>query len=157
MKLHNFNYECGNCGRKFKSPELLGNPYGEFLMRSEKGDIAYLYALDNVVFKEFSDMLAQHSMISGMQDVEQAKILHQIFGFACDLSPDGSRYQITQDPLCTFCNKCQITHWGPTNPPECVDLDVKLITHNEWNSLTEKEKHMVVDKGVKAYFALNTM
>ena len=83
MKLHNFNYECGNCGRKFKSPELLGNPYGEFLMRSEKGDIAYLYALDNVVFKEFSDMLAQHSMISGMQDVEQAKILHQIFGFAC--------------------------------------------------------------------------
>lgn len=152
MKLINFNYECGNCGEKFKSPELLGNPYGEFMMRSSKGDIAYLYALNNTVFKEFGDMLELNPLISKMKSTEQAKILHRVFGWACDLSSDGGRYEITQKPPCPFCKECNIKYWGPTNPPEYIDLDIKPITHESWDRLTESEKLIVVDKALTSYF-----
>ncbi len=152
MKLHYFIYECANCENRFKSPHLTGGGYGDFLMRSEKGDIAYLYAINNDPFQEFSNILEQHSSIQGMKDAQQAKILHKIFGYACDISLDETRYQITQKPICPACGKCEIKHWGPTNPPEFVEMNVKSVTHEAWNKLQWKEKQDVVNEALNNYF-----
>ncbi len=151
MKLNYFYFECGNCEKEFKSPELLEETYGEFLMRSEKGDVVYLCALDNGVFAEFSDMLKKHSFMLEVKDLDRATILHSIFGWACDLSADGARYEITQKPVCPRCGKCNIKRWGPTNPLEFTEMYIRPVTHEEWNRLSKDEKQTVVDEAINNY------
>ena len=155
MKFRYYNYECGNCEKIFKSPALIGypEPYGEFLMRTEEGEIAYLYALDSKVFREFSGILKQNPSITGMPDMERSRILHKIFGWACDLSPSHSRYQISQKPVCPICKQSVIKTWGPAIPPEYVDLDIKYITHESWEKLSAEEKIAVVDNAVTPIIA----
>lgn len=149
MKLHLFRYECKNCGNIFKFPELFGNPYGEFLLKSKSGKMAYLNAIDSNVFKEFSGLLKSNEKIIGMQDTKRAKILHHIFDIACDNAPDGSVYGIMQKPACTNCGKSSIGHWGPTNPPEIVELDVPNVTYEQWNKLSNAEKKIRIDETVE--------
>lgn len=151
MKLQYYVYGCEDCGKKFKSPEIISN-YGEFLMRSEKGNIAYLSALDDKVFNEFADKLHAHPLLCTLERIEQSKILHRIFGLACDLSSDGTRYEITNKPVCAYCGKKHILTWGPPNPPEYIDLDIKCITHDKWNNLSDTDKLFFIDKEVRNYF-----
>jgi hypothetical protein len=146
MRLVLLYYICKVCGTKFTSPSVYG--YGEFLMRSESGDLAYLYAIDDPVFKNFSKQLAATPELANKQQAK-TKALHNTFGFACDLSIDGTFYQITNKPKCPKCNNINYADFGITNPPESVDLDLSPVTHNLWQSLSKEKQELIVSLIVK--------
>lgn len=148
MNLQIFDAECGNCGQKFKTKELKGNRYGDFLMRSAKGDVAYLYAINDSVFDEFSLLLNQHPEISKMNDTQQAHILHKTFGYACDLSNNDSQFDITQRPICPNCKVSQLIYWSPTIPPEFIDINITPVTYKKWIASSEEEKRQIIDSAL---------
>lgn len=148
MKLQLYTYKCGNCHSSFRVPELPGEPYGEFLLRSND-DVAYLMALDSKEFKEFSQILESLPQLKGIDRVGYAKIMHKIFGVACDLALDGTMYQITNSPRCPHCMSHDISSWLPSNPPELVDVEVKMVTHKHWNKLSYVEKEELINNALK--------
>lgn len=156
MKLHLFNFHCQSCGASYQSPLLVGNAYGEFLLRDKKGNIAYLNAMNSVPFKEFSDFIKQNKFLKNSKLITQAKVAHHIFGAACDKSSDDSTYQITQKPICPECGDINVGKWGPTNPPEFVDQDIRNITHQCWDMLSFIEKRDLVNSEVKKYLSQNS-
>lgn len=152
MKLQNYTFECAPCGCSFKSPDLLDGSYGEFILRSKTGEMAYLYSPDCQVFNEFSDMLAQHPWIANMNLSDKAKVLHQFFGWACDLAPDGTAYSINQRPICPQCGACNFKHWGPTIPFEDVNMDPPSLSYNKWRAMTQENKKHLINQAVSSYF-----
>lgn len=153
MKLQLFYYTCGTCGNTYKSPEIAG-VYGEFLMRNPRGDIVYLNANKDTVFDEFSAILKNHPTIINLQEMKRADIFQNIFGSGCDPSEDGTLYQITQEPLCPICGEANFKSFGPTS--ESIDLDVKSVTHNRWEKLSQEEKEAVVDQALMDHFEKHT-
>lgn len=151
MELVNYFYECKNCGTGFKSPELGGNRYGDFLMRNEAGKIVYLNSFDTPVFDEFSKIFHQNIQIINrdISDIEKADIFQEIFSVACDLASDNTPYKIARDPACPSCGKINIDHWREINPPEFIEIDIKPVTHNTWNKLSQAEKESLVDQAIK--------
>lgn len=63
MNLQLYIYNCQNWGNAFKSPELAGDPYGEFLMRSASGEIVYLSAFNDSVFQEVKDFFEKSNLL----------------------------------------------------------------------------------------------
>ncbi len=148
MKLHLFYYDCKSCGYSSKSPELFGNPYGEFLLKTNTGKIAYLNAIDSNVFKEVSDLLKNNIKTSRLSDSKRAKILHRIFYIACDPASDGSVFNIFQKPDCEQCGQNNIGHWGATEPPELINLNVENIKHQKWTACNKIDKELLLDEAL---------
>lgn len=152
MKLQLFQYECKNCGHNFKSPQLIGNPYGEFLMRNEKGDILYLNSFSDPIFDEVEGLFKESKIkIRLIKQEDRINLFQKLFSISCDPDIDGSLYGIGQKPKCPYCGQVKIGHWGPTNPSEYVDIDIKPVTHNAWNQLSKKEKKERIDTAIDQY------
>lgn len=163
MNFQYFFYCCKNCNITFKLPVI--SSYGEFLMRSETGNLAHLYAINNKVFAEVSKIFHQNLFIinrktkdfeqakkfnreyDSKEDIEKGGIFQKIFSVACDLAPDNTPYEISRKPLCPNCKKSNISSYGPL--AEYVELDVKPVTHNAWNKLSQAEKESLVDQAIK--------
>lgn len=139
MKLLLYIYKCQKCNHEFKVPQLRGAPYGEFLLRSSKGEISYLYALDDEVFNNCHQILKVNSKLCGKKDLEIANILHKIFGYICDQAPSGNNYHIGK-PICPNCGGNKMSYWGPTNPAEIIEEDVPRLTYESWNKLNRNDK-----------------
>jgi hypothetical protein len=152
MKLHLFRYECKNCENTFKSPQLIGDAYGEFLMRSRNGDIVYLNTFEDKVFDEVEIIFKK--IVSSAQS-NNTRLFQSIFSVSCDSSPEDSAYNIRQKPICPSCGESNIGHWGPTNPPEYLEEDIKAVAHERWNKLTSEEKKSLVDEAINSYFSQN--
>ncbi|MCX7122036.1 MAG: hypothetical protein NTZ67_09760 [Gammaproteobacteria bacterium] len=146
MKLHLYYYECNNCKNIFKSPQLSGNPYGEFLMRSTAGDIVYLDSFKDKVFDEIETFFKKTAKADQLQNTA---FFQEIFSVVCDVDYDGFVYRIRQKPPCPKCGKINIGHWGPTNPPEIIDVDVPIVTHEKWNKLSESEKKSRINDAIE--------
>jgi len=149
MKLQKYIYQCEACQNKFEAPELLGEPYGEFLVRTEKGETSYLHAISDSVFKEVSVYLRDNPILSDMDRVSRARVLHEIFGIACDLSIGGYEYKIGGNPVCPRCHSNRMYSWEPIYPPEILDIDIPLVTHLNWNKLTNDEKQSRIENALK--------
>lgn len=148
MKLHLFKYVCKNCNTIFKFPQLCGSHYGEFLLKSKTGEIVYLNGIESNIFDEFRQILTHSKKTINQSDIEKARLQHRIFGIACDSSPNNNMYKIGQHPPCPKCKKFEFKTYGPTNPPEIVDLDVSNVTHEKWSKLTVEEKKLRIDEAI---------
>lgn len=148
MRLLNYIYCCGQCQSEFRVPQIPDTSYGEFILRTERGEVSYLSAIDSDDFSEVSGMIATFLKGKGISELGRAQVLHQIFGIACDLSPGGYVYKIGEHPLCPECGNNNMHSWKPTDPPEIVELDLPSVTHDEWNSLAIFEKRSRVEKAV---------
>jgi hypothetical protein len=157
MKLIIYYYICKACGTEFKSPEV--NNYGEFLLRSENGELAYLNAIEDRVFNTISKILKLTPKYKG-NEIDKVKILHKNFGFTCDRAKDGTFFQITNNPKCPNCNCSEYSSYGVTSPPENVNLDLEKVTHNFWESLSPVLRNkiaqaIVVNDSEEAHRLLN--
>jgi len=152
MNLQLYIYNCGNCGNTFKSPELPGDPYGEFLMHSVNGEIAYLSSFKDAVFQEIESFFERSELLNNMDKINRVKIFHNIFGVACDPASDSSNYQIGRDPRCPKCHSNNKLSWHPTNPPEIIDMQINLVTHNNWNKLNQNQKEEILNNAIKSFF-----
>ncbi|CAN5273902.1 hypothetical protein BH10PSE19_BH10PSE19_09640 [soil metagenome] len=156
MKLQLYTYKCKNCDNTFEAAELPGEPYGEFLLRSND-DVTYLMALDSNEFKEFFQILESLPQLKGLDRMEYAKIMHKIFGVACDLALDGTMYQITNSPRCPHCKSHNMASWMPSNPPALVDEEVKMVTYKHWDKLSYDEKKELINNALKMLQNVNSM
>jgi hypothetical protein len=142
MKLLLFFYICKVCGTRFKSPEI--TDYGEFLLRSDHGELAYLNAIEDDVFNKVGDFLEQDPSYKG-NERDVMKVLHNNFGLTCDPAKDGSLFQITNNPKCPECHNVSYSSHGETNPPEIVDIDVKQVTHHNWQKITPERQQLILN------------
>jgi hypothetical protein len=148
MKLQLYRYTCRDCQKYFKVPELPVDPYGEFLLTSETGDVAYLNA-DVKEFSEISELVDQNKRVKKMDEDKRADIFHEIYVYICDLALDGSRYDMLRLPLCPYCHSNKNLSWMPTYPAEYVYEEVKALPHHRWNQLTEDEKKELIDNEIR--------
>ncbi|MES2217366.1 MAG: hypothetical protein V4501_03035 [Pseudomonadota bacterium] len=151
MHLHLYVYSCGNCGNKFKSPELPGHPYGRFLMRSASGEIAYLAAFEDKVFLEFREMSYKNKVFLKIHELSKSDVLQGIFGKACDPATDNTDFQIGRSPVCPECNTNNKLSWHETNPPELIEMNIKNVTHNLWATLSRNEKEIVLNNAIQSF------
>ena len=147
MILHLLNYHCANCHCVFKVPELAGQAYGEFLLRSIDGaDEAYLNALNDLTYDEVHQLLKSNVKVAHKSANALADILRKIYGaVACDPDGAGGAYQLAGSPKCPSCGSQEIASWEATEPPEYIEKEVSPVTHNNWNQLSNEEKTHKVD------------
>lgn len=147
MKLHLFNYHCANCNCVFKVPKLVGQAYGEFLLRSVDGsDEAYLNALNDHTYDEVHQLLKSNVEMAQKSANALADILRKIYGaVACDPDSAGGAYQLAGSPKCPACGSREMASWEATEPPEYVDKEVSPVAHTNWNQLSSEEKAHKVD------------
>ncbi|WP_061539176.1 hypothetical protein [Collimonas fungivorans] len=146
MKLELIKYTCARCATSFDAPALGEDAYGEFLLRSKNGEMAYLNAFMDLTYKEVDNLLSSHPKASVLQPLERAKILRRIYGgLACDLDSEMSPFEIDALPLCPSCGSQQMASWEFKNPPEILDVPVSAVTHNCWSMLSDSEKLKLLD------------
>lgn len=155
MILVMYKYTCKNCGNVFKAPELPGQHYGEFLLRTDQGEVAYLMAITSKPFNDFSMMLDEDPRLRNYSAGERGTILRAIFGAACDPAPDGNQYAIGRFPPCPKCHSDKMASWIDVYPYEVVHNDVPPITTNKWDGSTIDEKRLLVDHALGEYLASN--
>ena len=153
MKLQNYIYQCDACKNKFRAPELLGNPYGEFLLRSLCGEMRYLNAINSVVFSDAGKIVDQLLEKTQITDLGKAKVLHEIFGLACDLASDNTEFKICGNPICPQCHSNDMYSWIDVSHQEIVDIDVPDVTHEHWNKLSYSEKQFQINEAVEKFLA----
>jgi hypothetical protein len=144
MTLSTFSYVCAN-GHPFEAPDSSGE-YGEFVVRGEiSAEPGVLPALDDPVYLEVDDLLRQMGAYRGRSEVEQADLLQEVFGVACDAAPDGTRIRIGRKAPCPVCGTREMASWEPTGPYPGSTFDV---THRQWQHLTAREKKTLLEEAV---------
>lgn len=156
MHLLLYVYKCFNCGGEFKLPHLRGIPYGEFLFRSEKGNLAYLNALEDPYFEGISTVFgASKYMSSRENDSVTSTVFHSIYGVICDPASDGSQYKIDPLPICPNCGADHHFSRTPTHPAEWIEMDVPNVSYHHWNTLSPDEKQNLIEKAIEEFLKEN--
>jgi hypothetical protein len=150
MKLHIFVYTCKDCLTSYQAPELSLNSYGEFLMRSVNGQVVYLNALSDPVFEEMNELLHEVCEQNSLDEFQYADLIHNIFGLACDLDSEGNEYSTDNQPNCPNCGCNDPSSWDEVYPPELIELNLPIVTHNRWLKLTKFEKLNLVSYAINS-------
>ena len=157
MKLQLYFYRCKKCDKFFKIPHLTGTGYGEFLMRNKKNEMLYLNAFEDIAFDEVKIISRRiMTIFNQLNKLNEGEVIQTIFSVACDegVGANETSYHIGQKPTCPYCNQENVGCWGPTDPPESIEADVKLVTHEHWNTLTEQEKYDAIYQAIADYFSI---
>lgn len=138
MNTVNYLFQCGNCGCKFKAPEIPEYSYGLFVLRSEKSEtIAFLDARNDQVFAECYEIVKTSPLLSGSKAEKRAEIQQRVFGITCD-SPAGETLKIGIPPKCPNCHSSKILSRQQITPIE--PLLIPIVQHSEWNLKSYREK-----------------
>ena len=141
MKCILTRFVCAKCSNAFTAPEILPGSYGEFLLRSPAGELAYLNGLEDPTYGEVSDLLATLPQIAILAPGKRAGILQRIYGeVACDPGASGLPFSILAMPHCPRCNSQEMASWEPTDPAQVVEIVVPHVTYHRWSALSEDEK-----------------
>lgn len=140
MKLYLVKYTCHKCETEFKSPHLIENSYGQFLLRTDTpGSLACLDAMSDKTYDEVD------SIIKKLVPSYDIKVLYKVYGnVACDPDSHGKNYEIGKKPSCPSCHEKEVPDWEGTYPEEYIEMDVKNVTHNEWKDKSHDEKIQLV-------------
>jgi hypothetical protein len=141
MKLEILKCTCGRCGASFDVPFLGEAAYGEFILRSKGGGIAYLNAFVDATYTDVDNIISVLPSTVGFSPIERAEILTRIYGrVACDPDKDNNFYELDSLSICSFCESSESVSCKIGNPPELVELNVPEVTHDAWFNLTEMQK-----------------
>lgn len=127
--------------------ELLFLPsgaYGEFLLRSDDGQLRYLYAINDQAYKEVDNFIGE---IDGDEAGSRSRALklQQIFGMvACDRTSEGLPLSMRMLPLCPRCDGSRLAFKCIKDPLEVIDVHVHAVSHSVWTPLSEESKRSVV-------------
>jgi hypothetical protein len=139
------NYKCAN-GHAYSAPSLGETAYGEFLLWTARGEMAYLNAFEDTTYKEVDNIIKTHAKVAGMQPLDQARILCKVCGkLACDRGQRGGVFSIDSAPPCPVCGSQRVASWEFPSPPNVIDVHVQPVTHAMWSSLADEEKQRLRD------------
>ena len=148
MKLQLYRYGCDTCSEWFTLPDICVFAYGEFLLKTnDSSEFRYLNANRDAVFSEVDHILSGADSYCSMDSFEQAKVLHAIFGVACDHSSNGERFESGALPNCKTCGG-RVNKWEAVEPPTFVDIDVPEVSHSAWSTLDDSMKREIVFKAL---------
>lgn len=135
MKLELVHYICAADGKSFDALEIPEFSYGDFLLRTKSGELAYLDGPNDETYDKVGQMLSSNRRTSGLSRNSQASVLQSIFGeLACDPTPSGEFFSITGKPNCPACNSQEMESWEFTG--KMVDVTVPKVSHFKWSSLS---------------------
>lgn len=142
MKLSLFDVVCAGCELTFKAPDIAPNAYGEFLLRSDgAGEARYLNALQDRTYVEVEALLRAEARVVALAPVRRAKLLQDVFGpVACDPDASGAPLRIGVNAGCPACGSQQRRSWDASSPLEFVEVDVPVVSHEEWSRLSVAQK-----------------
>lgn len=130
---------------KITEPEVLEHSYGEFLLRKRNGPgMRYLNALEDDAYQEVSEIIK--GFFPNVK-FESSDLLQIVFGpVACDPDIDGKPFEMNLAPYCETCDAAEPLSWQMTEPPVFVYIEVPLVKHDLWNSLSpERKRNRVLD------------
>ena len=141
MKLELIEYTCATCGLVFEAPGTSENAYGEFLLRSQGGSVAFLNAIKDPTYKEVESLLTPEPGIAALPPLDRAKILRHVYGpLACDPDDGMMPFEIDARPACPHCNANAVSSWRFKSPPAFIDIAVPPVSHAGWEKLSEAAK-----------------
>jgi hypothetical protein len=154
VRVELFWARCKRCGREFE----IVSPVREDLMpgRTTRCEVAMVNSFSNEVFDEVGHMsdqiLAEWLELKGGVT---ASCFHRVFGYACDLSPLGLRYDFSGAKRCPSCG-CSEVSFGPHQPGlfECRLLP--YVTHQQWARLRSDAKRSLLTRALKEVGCLPT-
>jgi len=154
VKLYLYDYQCGECSCGYKVPHL-GCKYGEFLLRDEYGNLAYLNALESTAFHDVSHIVDQSGLLVNASPRKVSQLKQAIITIVSDRSSDGGLYEIGKKAKCPNCGSTNVIVSGPTVPAQTLDVTVERVTFNAWENLSPQEKKSLVLKSLKKCLNLN--
>lgn len=141
MKLGLVVCTCGHCHSTFEAPSLREGAYGEFLLRSKGGALAYLNVFLDSSYKELSEMLASIPITLDLMPSERTKVLQGLYGpLACDLDSNSYPFELDVFPACGECGSRDIVSWEFKNAAETVEVPVQTLTHFHGSMLSHENK-----------------
>jgi len=127
---------CAN-GHLFEGADVSGG-YGEFVMRGESSPTpCFLDALEDAIYTEVENLLRELGIFENLDRSEEAAVLQEFFGLACDPAPDGTVLKIGRNPPCPFCGTHEMASWKPAGP---YSGDQLPVTHQVWSQLSTEQK-----------------
>lgn len=115
--------------------------YGEFLLWSPNGKVAYINAIEDRTYSEVKDLLLHSFEAMRSDPFKAAEVLQELFGpVACDPDPSGAPYMIGAQPPCPNCAGGRIASWELIHPAKVVEWDIPIVTHERWDRMNEREK-----------------
>jgi hypothetical protein len=137
MKITLGKYCCESCSFIFEAPMLDDSSYGEFLLWSPNGRVAYLNGLRDPTYREFSTLLKINPSTSKLDSLSAAKVLQHMYGpLACDPDDAGLPFAMDSGPKCPSCGSHRFASWEMIHPPKIVEMDIPPVTHISWNKLS---------------------
>jgi hypothetical protein len=130
-------HTCSNCVTSFQAFSLGDFSYGEFLLWSKSGNCRYLNAFEDPTYQEVIDIIQLCKETGAVHVHDASQLLQEVYGeLACDVDEFGEPYRMNY-PSCPNCGSTNIALVGSEIVGQAV---VSNVTHEIWNSFTQKEK-----------------
>jgi hypothetical protein len=118
--------------------------YGKFLLFSKSGKVRFLDAINDPVFDEVREMLKAAGAISSSTTPAEADYLHEVFGKTVDRDESGEDFTMARPRSCPRCHSTDLVTLADSFAGR---IDVPVVTHEHWNSLSESEKQKAILPG----------
>ncbi len=155
MDLPLFVWKCYGCNSYFDSPGY-GADYGEFLMRSESGEMRFLDAIASKEFSEVATIIDSSEMVKLLTEFGRSDAIQATFSFACDYDSSGKPFRIAFPPRCVKCGSYKVKlHDTDPEPFAQVTVEAPPPTHFAWNRLGLAEKKRIVASAISEFIRDN--
>lgn len=135
-------------GHPFEAPLLGDSQYGEFLLWSANGAVAYLNSFKDSTFDEVEREVLSIAPALSKNPLKAADVVQRIFGrVVCDPDSSGQPFEIGAKPRCPLC-AASVVSWEPTYPAKVAELDIPAVTHTEWDQLMPAEKTLALTQAI---------
>jgi len=155
MDLPLFVWKCYGCNSYFDSPGY-GADYGEFLMRSESGEMRFLDAISSNAFSEVAMIIDSCETVKLLTVFGRSDAVQAIFSLACDNDSSGNPFRIAFPPRCVKCGSYNVKlHDTDREPFAQVTVEAPPPTHFAWNRLEWAEKKRIVESALSEFTRVN--
>lgn len=142
---------CSKCKNTNEFLYLSDFSYGERLIRFDDAkQYAYINLLEDTIFNDFEqfsrDVLKQNNY--KIDEERLINILNETFGIACDKIMGNDVDFMYKEEKCSFCSSNDFESILAESE-KVIEIDVHVITHQKWKTLTEDEKKELIEKELK--------
>jgi hypothetical protein len=147
-------FTCGECRTILRAPVPVVADYGTLTYRSEgRGTLAIVNALEDPTFDEISHLTEQLQEVAAATARERGAAIQWVFGATADYDIDGSRFGVDFPPRCPNCESNNVVDFTVIEPPEFVDVELPLLSHDHWSGLDEPDKMTDVRQAAAEFFS----
>ena len=147
MRLQVFENRCASCRVSWRTAHFTGADQSLVEFAAPDGSTTFAEPDNDPVWGEVGalvdDLISQRGLDTSPQD--RATLFLAAFERTLDSSGDLVPRAWGSPMRCPACGADLLsTYWGPVDPPEFIDVDPILVTHESWRSRSEIEKRNLV-------------